>query len=391
VVEVCLRSEETDYQVDHFRALCRFDAQIDSHPLVQALAPAESTRLELDPAAELYGRVLFQEGRFRRLRGYRWLTAKECVAEIVPEEGVAWFGPYLPAEFVLGNPAARDAALHALQACVPHQRILPIGIERLAIRRTETGPRVVRARERHRQGNNFTYDVEILDAEGEVIERWEALQLRAVEPVTPPTTWPMALLVPYLGRRLEELGGELGFRVALEKSLGRNAPHTVGSNRCPSATRALEEVPGDGVWRRPDGKPIPVSGQGISAAHTQTLTLAVAGPAPIACDLETVQARPKAVWRDLLGDEGSQLTRRISQHQAEAEDLAGTRLWTAMECLKKAGLPPQAPLVLDSGATDGWVLLRSGRLTIATWITTVQELESKVALAVAFDSNSRKR
>src|SRR2546426_7790679 len=27
-----------------------------------------------------------------------------------------WFGPYLPSQFVLGDPAARDAALHAIQA-----------------------------------------------------------------------------------------------------------------------------------------------------------------------------------------------------------------------------------------------------------------------------------
>ena len=55
------------------------------------------------------------------MRGYRLLKAKECVAEITADDGAAWFGPYLPAEFVLGNPAARDAALHAIQACIPHR------------------------------------------------------------------------------------------------------------------------------------------------------------------------------------------------------------------------------------------------------------------------------
>ena len=41
-------------------------------------------------------------------------------------------------------------------------------------------------------------------------------------------------------------------------------------------------------------------------------------------------------------------------------------MWTAAECLKKAGLPAEAPLVLASATADGWVLLRSGAVTIAS-------------------------
>ena len=37
----------------------------------------------------------------------------------------------LPAELVLGDPAARDAAIHAVQACIPQATILPIGVDRL--------------------------------------------------------------------------------------------------------------------------------------------------------------------------------------------------------------------------------------------------------------------
>jgi enediyne polyketide synthase len=43
--------------------------------------------VHLDPARDLYGGLLFQEGRFRRLRGYRSLRATECVAESAAEEG----------------------------------------------------------------------------------------------------------------------------------------------------------------------------------------------------------------------------------------------------------------------------------------------------------------
>jgi len=69
-----------------------------------------------DPSRDLYGRILFHRGRFCRLKGYRLLKAKECVAELSGDDDAAWFGPYLPSPLLLGNPAARDAALHGLDA-----------------------------------------------------------------------------------------------------------------------------------------------------------------------------------------------------------------------------------------------------------------------------------
>jgi hypothetical protein len=36
----------------------------------------------IEPDVDLYGRILFQKGRFRRLKGYRRLRAAGCVAAI---------------------------------------------------------------------------------------------------------------------------------------------------------------------------------------------------------------------------------------------------------------------------------------------------------------------
>ena len=262
VIEVCLRSEETDFQVDHFRAVCRFAARDETTVPRLLLSPLESEHLPLDPQNDLYGRILFHRGRFCRLRGYRLLKAKECVAEITADDGAVWFGPYLPAEFVLGNPAARDAALHAIQACIPHRRILPTGIERMVIRRDESGVRFVRAKERLRDGNNFVYDVEVTDARGEVIERWDGLRLRAVEAMAAREAWPDALLSPYLERRLEELADAgAPVKVALERGLREERP--AGSDAV--IQQALGKTAR--IWRRPDGKPVFPGEEDISAAH----------------------------------------------------------------------------------------------------------------------------
>lgn len=76
----------------------------------------------------MYGSVLFHQGRFRRLTGYRRLSSTRCVAEIAGATRVGWFGAFLPQTSILGDPALRDAAMHAIQACVPHRTLLPIGL-----------------------------------------------------------------------------------------------------------------------------------------------------------------------------------------------------------------------------------------------------------------------
>jgi enediyne polyketide synthase len=380
-VEVCLRSEETDFQVDHFRAVCRFAARDETTVPRLSLSPFESEHLPLDPQIDLYGRILFHRGRFCRLRGYRLLKAKECVAEITADDGATWFGPYLPAEFVLGNPAARDAALHAIQACIPHRRILPTGIERMVIRRGESGTRFVRAKERLRDGNNFVYDVEVTDARGEVIERWDGLRLRAVEVMSAREEWPEALLSPYLERRLEELADAgAPVKVALERGLREERPV--------SSDAVIQQALGKTarIWRRPDGKPVFLGEENISAAYANDFTLAVAGAGGAACDLEEVAARTDAVWRDLLGEEKFKLAERIARERVESVDTAATRLWTAMECLKKIGQPMKSPLVLESNTEDGWTVLRSGTIMISTCVAAVRGMKSPLGMAVALKS-----
>jgi enediyne polyketide synthase len=378
LIEVCLRSEETDFQADHFRAVCRFAAPDEkpvSHLLLSPFAPE---RVGLDVENDLYGRILFHRGRFRRVRGYQLLKAKECVAEITADDDAQWFGPYLPADFALGNPAARDAVLHAIQACIPHRRIFPAGIERLAIYRNETGGRFVRAKERLRDGNNFIYDLEVTDARGELIERWDGLRLRAVENLPAPDAWPEALLAPYLERRLDELAhAGAPVKVALERGLRAERPARTDT----VIQRALGEA--RCVWRRPDGKPLCGETGSVSAAHALDFTLAVASAGGAACDLEAVTARTEAVWRDLLGAEKFRLAERIARERVESMDSAATRLWMGMECLKKIGQAANSPLVLESGAEDGWTQLRSGTVTILTCVAAVRGMTSPLGMAVA--------
>jgi enediyne polyketide synthase len=247
------------------------------------------------------------------------------------------------------------------------------------------GPRLVHARERYRVGNEFTYDVQITGASGAVIERWEGLRLRAVERLAPFDVWPEALVGPLLERRIEELGegavvGVIFGRASLRSSKSR--AHRSGAESDGLLRRALGTS--DRLWHRADGKPELESGKSVSVAHADEFTLAVAGEGRLGCDVEPIISRSASIWRDLLGPERFKLATRISS--GKSFDEAATRLWNATECLKKTGLPPDAPLVLDADPVDGWVLFRSGSLTIATWIAAIRGAKAPLAFALAFDT-----
>ena len=373
--EIVLRSAETGFQADHFRAVCR----IASAPLAPAQRALETgTRIVVDPAHDLYGSVLFHRGRFQRLREYRALKATECSAEIMPDGTTTWFGRYLPGGLVLGDPGARDAAIHAVQACVPQLTLLPVGVDSVKGNlHGQVGELFVRAQERERFANGFVYDVELTDTEGRVRERWERLRLRAISGTDFKGPWPQGLLTPYVERSLLALVPDANVSVAFESDPDQTLA------RSDRSTRAIETALGvSGIIRRADGKPEARDGRNVSASHCGDLTMAVAATSAVGCDLELVMPRPTETWCDMLGVERFKLAEILSRETQETLDVAATRVWTAVECLKKVGAGMTAPLGFTSAASNGWILLVSGELKIASGVVRRDGVKDELAIAL---------
>jgi enediyne polyketide synthase len=110
--------------------------------------------------------------------------------------------------------------------------------------------------------------------------------------------------------------------------------------------------------------------------------MAVAGNTSVGCDLELVTPRSPEIWRDLLGPERFKLAEVITREAQETLDAAATRVWTSIECLKKAGAGTTAPLVFVSVAPNGWVLLASGELKIASGVVRTESLQQELAIAL---------
>jgi enediyne polyketide synthase len=366
VVDVVIRSSETSFGADHFRARLRTPQPETSGGdgvLTYPIVP-------VDPVTELYGGVLFQGRRFQKLLAYRLVRARRAVAELGTRSPGQWFATFLPQQRLLADPGTRDAAMHAIQCCVPDATLLPQGIEKLYLASTTDSDYVVMdARERSQDGDSYVYDVDITTPEGELVEKWEGLMLRAVRKRGGAGPWVPALIGSYVERSLERvLGGDRAVVVEPGQGQNRRALTKIALSR--ALGRDVE------VHYRPDGRP-EVDGTTVSSSHGAGLTFAVAGSGVLACDVETVIARDS--WPDLLG--ADQLAVRDLLASTEDEHVAATRVWSALECVRKAAGTTQA-LALDHVDTEGWVVLSTGDARIATWVTTINGQPDPVVFAV---------
>jgi enediyne polyketide synthase len=222
---------------------------------------------------------------------------------------------------------------------------------------------VIAARERSRDGDLLVYDVEIATTAGELVERWTGLELRIVGSVASPNEWTPALLAPYLERRVAEIVPSAAVSVAVDLNGHPN-----------------------GTLKRGDGKPF-TNGFHLSRSHAGELTISVMSPAPVGCDCEPVTTRPLEVWRDLLGAGGFALAELVVREGGEPLEAAATRVWCAIEAVKKAGLRHDIGIVLATpqeprSAASGWVVLEAGAARIATLVSPVAGFADPVAFAI---------
>src|SRR6202012_1374002 len=89
-VDVAIRSSDTSFRADHFRATLRYGGDLPPSA-EREVVTVSSPPLALHPATDLYGGIFFQGKRFQRVAGYRQLAATSCVADISALPGDGWF------------------------------------------------------------------------------------------------------------------------------------------------------------------------------------------------------------------------------------------------------------------------------------------------------------
>lgn len=364
VIAVVVRSSTTSFHVDHFTGECVFGVNPDSQAELAVTGVTRQEILPLSPDGDLYGRILFHQGRFRRITAYHELEATRCVASVSSSEKQQWFARYLPGEMILGDAASRDAVIHCVQACIPHKTILPTGVDSVLVSASwTTASAIVTAAERERDGDEFVYDVQVEDFNGRICERWSGLRLHAVAPIEMQRPWPTALLAPYIERRLADIlpFGEL--RIALNEA----APNQDSKCSC----------------HRPDGKPEKHSGTHVSRSHCGGLILTARSRQPVGCDMELCANRSET-WSGLLGEHWFSLAQMMAAESNISMQDAATQVWTLKESLRKCGAAFDQHLQIQSRTSDGWTTLSSEGLHAATFRAAVQGSENAIAFAFLF-------
>jgi len=381
-VEVVLRCDASDFQLNHMRATLRFGEDVDAACALPGGWPAGPAPA-LDPRRELYGDLFFHRGRFERVQRYASLGARACEVEIASRDE-DFFGAFQSQRLLLGDPGARDAAIHAIQACVPERDLLPVGVERIecgewtCARDGETQLRL-RARERHHEGDTYTYDLELRDTAGRLVERWWGLQLRVVGGAAPRTVWPPGLIAPHIESLARDHLPESGLVAALVPGADEKASEralSLASHACVK------------LRRRADGKPC-LEGSEVSSSHAQGHTLGVVAHQPVACDMETVEARDPGIWRDLLGQVRFRLAQQLSERLGEEFDLCATRVWGAGECLKKRGLQRETPLTLRLVNGSALAELEAGSASILSLVVQLRDAERPAVITLLAPAPAR--
>ncbi|MFI2710756.1 SDR family NAD(P)-dependent oxidoreductase [Micromonospora sp. NPDC018662] len=365
-VRAAVRSAETDFAVDHLTGV--YGGAIDPGDPVPA-APAGL----LVPGRPLYGPAFFHGPRFRRVAGYHGLSAYRCAAEVHASHD-AWFGGFHDQRLQLGDPGARDAFLHLLQACVPDRRVLPVGVDRIDVHARPEGVLTVHARQVAEADDEFRFDLVAIDPDGSPVERWTGLRLRAVGPLDN-AVWPVELVAPLVTRRLRR------WRPALRIDLAAAPAGRDDRDRGRGLAGWLLDraVVGDAVGRpRPAGR----DGRGVSVSHLDGHVLTAVADRPVGVDWEPVGPEPP------LSGPAARVAAAVAGLTGEDAATAGARVWTASEAVTKAGGALDAPLVLrDETGPDGFVALRSGRYTVYGTVVPTPVGPVAVSLAVADDGD----
>ncbi len=356
-IVVALRSDETRYQVDHFRA--KFPLTPVGDTVLSGVdLPEGDVPLRED---ELYGPLFFHTGKFRLVQRFSALAARHCRVRLHAPETMP------DSLTLLGDPAGNDATVHALQACVPHRRLLPVGCERFTVEPGAGAAVEVLASERHAGGGEYVWDVVALDREGRRRLSWSGLRLRDTGALPSFEPWSAALLGVYLERSVLALvpAPRLTVRVGVGDRFGGN--------------RSCDAV-----------RPVDLPGRECRS-YQNGMVLGVSAAARVACDWEAVGPRTDDEWLRLVGSRFEPFIGQLRTMLTEPVAHTAARLWTAVECLSKIGYPPGVPLVLGGVYDGGWVVLRTGSMTVVSAVVSISGVDSPVAVAVVGHPAGRRR
>jgi enediyne polyketide synthase len=283
-----------------------------------------------------------------------------------------WFGGppgFADTPLVLGSPGLNDAALHLLQACLPHRRVLPAALaEAVFSGRDLHGALQVSAVRRPGTG---VWDIAVADATGQPAVTWAGVRLSDVGPLAPPDGWHPALLAAALEAQAAVLGTDPALRVMITS--GRYGPGPVPQSGGP----APGQGPAGHMWTDY------VAGRG----PLDGFELAVQAAGPVACWWEAAGYPGGEAAGDEAGpdpDHGlAALRGELAAWPGHSAPAALACFRTVAACLAALGRQAGAPCAAEPAGDGGWLTVRSAGIGVTCTIATALGIPGEVAVAVA--------
>jgi len=355
-VRIEIRSDDSAFGFVHASARMRRAATAkDPFPPLR-----ENGSGSLPTGTEVYGSILFHRGRFAGIRAFRSVDACRCVAVTAATTAAPWFGAALPQAKFFGDPALRDMAIHAVQACVPHERVLPAriaGISRFGT--PDSQELIIDAREVSHDAQGYVFDVEVRGAEGRVLERIAGLELRRSSSSSPQPV-PPSLVATSVERRLLDAGLD-GLRI---------------EGFAPSS--------GDQWEHHPDGRPT----NGSSRCRTREIELQCTSDSnTVGIDAEFAAEADAAGWYAVTANHRD-AERCAAELASESRSLAQTRVWCALEAAKKAESTTPAQIAVSQVVRNsGLTIFTTGFSEVTTLTVRTTSAADPLVVAVARQSS----
>lgn len=361
-VKVGIRTEQTDFIADCFAAILVLGKQKDG----TLAAPKLGEVLDINPKTDLYGGLLFQGPLFQKINSIFEISQDKSVfqsySKLPAELSSESFATKVATRLLLGDPFFRDVLLQSMQLTIPQDICLPVHIEKIELfcnPSSDYGSRVVTALLQQREGRDYIGEVIATNEQGYVVERLTGYRLRILEehpenPTAAELAFPEARDERHLQDVLQTICEALGLsQPAIALGLSSNMQALLRKQR-PIIARALqahlalpsvEEVVFE-IETLPSGKPL-FSGTmandfNLSLSHDDRYCLCVVGSTPQGCDIEPIAHRSREDWNALLGISHYSVVDEIVRG-GDLRDRAATRIWSALEAIKKA---------LDSSVPD---------------------------------------
>lgn len=343
-IRVVIRSSDTNYKIDHFS--CEITNLEDTRSFEFIKLPKDSNIL----TDYMYKNLLFQKNRFANIDHYYQLSAYESYASIKSQSNDIYFNRSFPQNMIVGDPGVRDSCLHSLQCCVPDKMLLPAKIESIEIFNVNySKDKIAHAYKVWEKEDEYCYNLIICDTNGKVLEIWNNILLRVLEPINY-TNWNKDLLGCHIKRCLFE--------------------------KCDATIFFNDINDGDDIVHRADGKP-EHKDYYISKSYCDNLVLVTNSKYHIGCDIQCV----KPYQEKLLNTIANNLFDTIKQIYPEQEDILQTRVWTIFESIKKSGLNLNEPITLDN-ITDNFIKLKIAEYKIYSFLKKIDQTNYCITLLV---------